>query len=173
MNTHILRAAVSLCLLTATAALSQNSTPIVYPAKNQSAEQQKKDEGECHTWAIQTTGIDPAAPPPAATTAAQPAEPPKQQGGHRVRGAARGAAAGAIVGEIANDDASEGAAVGAAVGAVSGGRQARKDAKASQQQAAQAQQQAQADAKAAEAARLDTFNRARAACLEGRGYVIK
>jgi hypothetical protein len=34
--------------------------PIVYPAKGQSAQQQKKDEGECHVWAKQSTGIDPA-----------------------------------------------------------------------------------------------------------------
>jgi len=36
------------------------TTPIVYPAKNQTPQQQQKDEGECATWAKQTTGIDPA-----------------------------------------------------------------------------------------------------------------
>jgi hypothetical protein len=45
----------------------------VYPAKGQSAQQQKKDESACHTWAVQQTGFDPAkaqaaAPPPTTAT---------------------------------------------------------------------------------------------------------
>ena len=95
--------------------------PIVYPAKNQTPQQQQKDEGECAAWAKQNTGIDPVvlASTPAPTTAPPPAPAqtqPAGASGTRVRGAARGAAAGAVVGEIANDDASEGAAVGAAAG---------------------------------------------------------
>ena len=35
--------------------------PIVYPAKGQSAQQQKKDQQECRAWATDTTGIDPNA----------------------------------------------------------------------------------------------------------------
>src|SRR5689334_20474553 len=35
---------------------------IVYPAKGQSAEQQKKDEYDCHQWAVQKTGVDPTKP---------------------------------------------------------------------------------------------------------------
>ena len=38
---------------------------IVYPAKGQTPDQQKKDESECYTWAVQQTGFDPAKPPPA------------------------------------------------------------------------------------------------------------
>ena len=37
---------------------------IVYPAKGQSPDQQKKDEGECHTWAVGQSKYDPANPPP-------------------------------------------------------------------------------------------------------------
>jgi hypothetical protein len=136
--------------------------PIVYPSKGQSAEQQAKDDGECYGWAKQTTGIDPLAPPPAAAPPAQPSG----AGGERAKGALRGAVGGAIIGEIANDDAGEGASIGAVAGVMSGGRAAR------QKQAAQ-QQQAQAQAQAGQQQVTDTFQRAQAACMEGRGYTIK
>ena len=66
-----IRTAVALAAAAfATSVLAQQ---VVYPAKKQSAEQQKKDESQCHQWAVQNTGIDPskqaaATPPP--TTAA-------------------------------------------------------------------------------------------------------
>ena len=169
--------------LVAASALAQ--TPIVYPAKGQSAEQQQKDTGECAAWAKETTGIDPAAlaaaPAPAAAPAAAPAQPEsKGAQGERVKGAARGAAAGAVVGEIANDDAGEGAAVGAAAGAVAAGSRSRRDRRQQEEQGAQQQEQATAEQKAAQEQaeakkqeQLATYNRASAACLEGRGYVLK
>jgi YMGG-like Gly-zipper len=148
--------------------------PIVYPAKGQTAEQQQKDSTECAAWAKQSTGIDPAAveaaPAQPATTAPAPSTAPK---GERVRGAARGAVVGAAVGEVANDDADEGAKYGAIAGTVAGGRQSRKNAAQAEQQAAQADQQAKADAEAAKQEKLSTYNRANAACMEGRGYTIK
>jgi hypothetical protein len=137
---------------------------IVYPGKNQTPEQQAKDEGECHAWSVKSTGIDPAAPPPPQAAAPQ---------GQRARGAVRGAAAGAVIGEVANNDADEGAKVGAVAGVMAGGRQKRQQQAQAQQQNADAQVQAQQQAAAAQAARMDTFNRARAACLEGKGYVVK
>jgi len=117
----------------------------VYPQKGQSKEQQQKDEAECQQWARGQSGVDPAAPP-----AANP------QGRRRgtVGGAARGAAGGAAVGAIAGD-AGKGAAIGAAVGGVHGRRQA----KAQEQQAAAGAQ--------------DSYGRAFAACMEGRGYSVK
>jgi hypothetical protein len=143
------------------ASVSLAQQPIVYPAKGQTPEQQKKDTGECNAWATQTTGIDPVAL--AQQSASQPA--PTGPQGERVRGAARGAAAGAVIGEIANDDAGQGAATGAVVGAVAGGARQRRGAQAHQQQQQQAQQQTQQA--------LATYNRAVAACLDGRGYTIK
>jgi hypothetical protein len=151
---------------------------IIYPAKGQSTEQQSKDEGECQQWAKKTTGIDPLAlasqaSQPAPVSAA-PATPPPEKG-QRVRGAARGAAAGAAVGAIAGD-AGKGAAIGATAGTVAGGsrkrRQERESAAASQQAGAQAEQQAQTQS-ANTQAQLATFNKAYAACLEGRGYTVK
>jgi len=159
--------------------------PIIYPAKGQTAEQQQKDEGECAAWAKQTTGVDPvalaAAPAPAPAAAAAPAEP-QQTGpqGERMKGAVRGAAAGAIVGEVVDNDAGGGAAAGAAVGAVAGGSRARRDRRHQQETAAQQQEQATAQNQAAQdqaeaqkQQQLATYQRANAACLEGRGYVLK
>lgn len=177
--------AVSLGLtIVMTSAIGQ--TPIVYPAKKQTAEQQQKDTGECAAWAKQTTGVDPAvlAAAPAATapptSAAQPDAESKGPKGERVRGAARGAVAGAAVGEIADNDADKGAAVGATVGAVAAGGRARRESKEKQEKAAEQQEQAAAEQKTADQAaeakkqeQLATYNRANAACLEGRGYVLK
>lgn len=131
--------------------------PIVYPAKGQTVEQQTKDTSGCQSWAKQTTGIDPAA----VAQTPPPAPPPAAGGGERVRGAARGAAGGAAIGAIAGD-AGKGAGAGAVAGTVAGGRQARQK-KAGQQQAAQGEKQKQ----------IETYNRAYAACMEGRGYTVK
>lgn len=131
--------------------------PIVYPASGQNAAQQQKDEGECHVWAKQNTGIDPAA-------VAQQAPPPKSSsvgGGERVRGAARGALGGAAIGAIAGDTG-QGAAIGAVAGTMLGGRRARQNAAARDQAAVSGTQ-----------AQIDTYYRAYGACLEGRGYTIK
>ena len=85
-----------LCL--ALGAAAQN--PSSYPAKDQTADQQKKDDGECLSWAKQSTGIDPAQPAP------PPAQTPPPQGG-RAKGAA---AVGAIGGNDVGDAAVKGAA---------------------------------------------------------------
>jgi len=105
---------------------------------------------------------------------AAPAET-SQRGGQRVRGAARGAAAGAAVGAIAGD-AGQGAAIGVVGRTVAGGarkRREEREATTTQQQAdAAAQQQASAQSTDAQQ-KLATFNKAYAACLEGKGYSVK
>jgi hypothetical protein len=131
---------------------------IVYPAKGQTAEQQKSDEAACYSWAVQQTGFDPAKPPPAAAAPAQP----KTATGTTPGAGARGAARGAVVGEIVADDAKSGAAVGAVAARGQSRRQNAQQAQATQQQQTAATQQQQA-----------TFAKARAACLEGRGYTVK
>jgi len=123
--------------------------PTVYPAKKQTAQQQKKDDGECRAWAKQDTGIDPVA-------ASQPAPQktgPAVGGGERLKGAAGGA----VIGGIAGD-----AGAGAAVGTVVGGAKARRNQQAQNQQAQQQQQQT-----------LATYYKAYGACMEGRGYTVK
>lgn len=130
--------------------------PIAYPAKGQSQAQQQNDQGACYSWAKSNTGIDPtqvsAAPPPSG---------PAVGGGERVGGAARGAAGGAVIGAIAGD-AGKGAAIGAVGGTMVGGARARQN-----------KRNAQANAQAQSQGAMDTFNRAFAACMEGRGYTIK
>jgi len=135
--------------LAAVAAVALAQKPSVYPAKGQSAQAQKKDDGECMAWAKNDTGIDPVA-------ASQPAPQktgPAVGGGERLKGAAGGA----VIGGIAGD-----AGAGAAVGTVVGGAKARKNQSAQNQQAQQQQQQA-----------LGKFYKAYGACMEGRGYTVK
>jgi hypothetical protein len=146
--------AAALAVLGIGAAQAQGK-PIVYPAKGQSAQQQQKDDGECYAWAKSSTGIDPAA------VAAAPPPAPPPQGGERVRGAARGAVGGAAIGAIAGDTG-KGAATGAVVGTMAGGARSR-----------QKQQAAQSNAQAQKQGAIDTYYRAYAACMEGRGYTIK
>jgi hypothetical protein len=149
--TRILLAAGCIAAL----ALPVAAEPIVYPAKGQSADQQKKDQSQCATWATQQTGFDPAKPPPAAAPAAAP---PVTGSGARVKGAA----AGAIIGGASGGDAGDAAVAGAVVGGVAQ-RGANRRAAAQQQQAAGQQQQAA----------QGTYDKARAACMEGRGYTVK
>lgn len=128
----------------------------VYPKKGQSQQQFEQDQFQCHGWAKQQTGFDPAQP----YTAAAPA--PAQGGA--VRGAARGAAVGAVGGAIGGD-AGKGAAIGAGVGAASGAIRQR----GANRQAAAATQQAQAQ----QQANLQSYEKAYGVCMEGRGYQVR
>ena len=130
----------------------------VYPAKGQTPQQQKTDEAACQTWAIQQTGFDPAKPPPQQAAAKSPTTATGTTPGAGLRGAARGA----VVGEVVGGDAGAGAAAGAAVAR----SQSRKQNAAAAQQGQQQQQAATQQQQAA-------FAKARAACLEGRGYTVK
>ena len=136
-------------------------TPVIYPAKGQSPQQQASDDVACMAWAKQTTGIDPITaaqtPPPAPSG-------PATGGGERVSGAARGALGGLAIGAIAGD-AGKGAAIGAASGGLIGGMRQRDQ--AAQQQAVQQNQAANYDQQ------RSNFNRAYQGCLEGRGYSVK
>ena len=148
---------VALALAALFAVSNVSGQQFVYPAKGQSAQQQKTDEAECHQWAVGQTGVDPSKPPQQAAAPAQPTTPTGTTPGAGVRGAARGA----VVGGIAGD-----AGAGAAAGAAAGRAQSRRDNRAHQQQAAAQQQQTQSSQSAA-------YAKARAACLEGRGYTVK
>ena len=88
----------------------------VFPAKDQDAATQQKDDSDCYRWAVEQSGVDPINPPK--VEAAQVDTSPD---GTAVKGAARGAAAGVAIGAIAGD-AGKGAAIGAAAGAMAGRR---------------------------------------------------
>ena len=156
VRNHVQRALA--LLIVATFATGTSAQQFVYPAKGQSPQQQKKDEGECHVWAVQQSKYDPAKPPP--QTAA--AKPPTTATGTTPGAGVRGAARGALVGEIVGGDAG----AGAAAGAVAARGQSRR------QNAAQAQQQQQTATQQQQAG-MGAYQKARAACLEGRGYTVK
>ena len=129
----------------------------VYPNKGQAKDQQEKDEFDCYRYGRDQTGFDPMAVPTA--TSAAP-----EQKGSVLGGAARGALLGAAVGAVAGD-AGKGAAYGAAGGGVMGGMRKNRSRK-KQDQWEQEQSQNYANSR-------NNYNRAYAACLEGRGYTVR
>ncbi len=148
------------CMLALAVTLIANAgaQQFVYPAKGQSPDQQKSDESACHSWAVQQSGFDPANPPAQAAAAKPPATATGTAPGAGVRGAARGAVVGEVVGGDKHD--------AAAAGAVAARGQSRRQNAATAQQGQQQQQ-------AASQQQQGAFDKARAACLEGRGYSVK
>jgi hypothetical protein len=144
-----------------------------YPAEGHtlSAEQQDRDQYECHTWAVQKTGFDPSLPnvPPHQRVRVVAGGPPP---GTDV---AAGAVTGAVVGAAVSNPwhAGKGAVLGAIAGAAIGGI-------ADAERSAEANRiEGEADARAhnAQAAaferRASDYRRAMMACLEGRGYSVR
>ena len=142
---------------------------IVYPAKGQSNEQMEKDKFECYSWAKGQTGFDPMQMP----TASSPPPPKgdKSVAGGVVGGGVLGGVGGAVIGGIAGG--SKGARKGAAIGGLSGGaiggmRSSSQNSQAEKQRKQWEQQQADQYMQ-----QRNTYNRAYAACLEGKGYTVK
>ena len=133
---------------------------MIFPNADQSVEQQAQDKFACYSWATDQSDFDPMAPP----TATEP--PPQQQArtGSVGRGLVRGAAIGGIVG-----DSSESARRGAAAGLLIGGMR-RQDQKRKEEQARQQWEQEQ---QRIYAENRNRYNRAYAACLEGKNYTVR
>jgi OmpA family protein len=155
---------LSLAILLLTgSAFAQGSDIYIYPAKGQSQAQEDKDRYECHSWAVQQTGFDPSKPQTYAgnsdkSQAYKPSQP------HVLKGAARGAALGSVGGAITGN-AGKGAAAGAAMGGLAGGFRRRDE------RLDQSNQRAAASGNAA-TSQGAAYNRAMAACLQGRGYTV-
>ena len=132
----------------------------VFPAEDQSKEQQDADEMACYRWAKEQSGVDPMNPPEVVA-----AEVDRSADGSAVVGAAGGAAAGAAIGAIAGD-----AGQGAAIGAVVGGLRGRRAKVAGDQRQQQANNAAAA---AAQEELMNNFKKAFSACLEAKGYTVK
>ena len=132
----------------------------VFPAEDQSKEQQDADEMACYRWAKEQSGVDPMNPPEV-----QAAQVDRSADGSAVVGAAGGAAAGAAIGAIAGD-AGQGAAIGAVVGGLRG-RRAKRVGDERQQQANNAA------AANAEVEMMNNFKKAFSACMEAKGYTVK
>jgi len=142
------------------AAINKKVGVYVFPASNQTADQQEKDESECYSWAVKQSGYDPINP-----TTVQAKQVDQGPDGSAVGGAAGGAAVGAAIGAISGD-AGKGAAIGAVSGAVLGHRRGRIE---------KSMEQGRANQQAAETNQdlLNGFVKAYTACLEGKGYTVK
>jgi len=132
---------------------------MVFPNEGQDKAQQEQDEFTCYKWAKDETGFDPMATP----TATAPPPKKKEKKGGFGRGAVRGAALGAIV------DGSDGAKTGAAAGAV-GGTMRRQDQKREEEKAQKQWEQEQQQIYQEKRSR---YNRAYAACMEGKNYTVR
>ena len=155
---HAMAAVLALSLLSGSfSAADAQSAPIIYPGSGQSMDQQAMDENACRNWATQQTGVYPYQAPPTYYGNSS-------QGAPVLGGAARGAALGAVGGAIGGD-AGKGAAIGAGVGATAGLIRKNRDRRQEAQMNDQAMAQYQAD--------LGRYNQAFAACMQGRGYVVR
>jgi Skp family chaperone for outer membrane proteins len=132
----------------------------VFPSEEQDKEQQELDEYNCYKWAKEQSGINPMK-----VEQIEAEQVDQSPDGSAVVGAAGGAAAGAAIGAIAGD-----AGKGAAIGAVVGGMAGRRSKVAGD---AQQQQQNEQAAAAKEKELMENFNKAFAACMEGKGYTVK
>jgi len=141
------------------AGIAAAAEPVVYPAKGQSAEQQERDQYECHEWATKETGVDPVALAEQQLAAPTPGE---QHGsaGAMAGGAGLGAAGGAIEGDAAGG-AARGMGIGRMLSIIRAKRQLRE------------QQSTTTQDGAAVHAQLDRYDRAYSVCLESRGYTVK
>ena len=149
---------IVMSFLTIAAGQASGQDLMVFPAKGQSQQQIERDKFDCYSWAKQQAGFDPMqTPPPAQPNPLPPAPGP----------AAGGAAIGGITGGWSG--AGKGAAIGAVTGGVFGGLRSQ----ARSYQSAQSQQQLAAQQSAQYRQRRDAYNRANAACLEGKGYSFK
>lgn len=132
----------------------------IYPAKGQSAEQQDKDKYECYGWARDNSGFDPMAAP--TTTSARPRTEEKSHG------ALKGAAIGAVGGKVFGSSKKTTRTAAAAGGLLGGVRQHQHNTREQQKVDDWEQREASKYAN-----NRNNYNRAYAACLEGRGYTVK
>lgn len=155
------------------AALVLSMTPawaddlFVYPAKGQSKDQTEQDKFQCYQFAKDETGFDPMNRP--TTSSPPPAREKKTWGAGE--GAVGGALLGAGVGAIAGGGS--GAGKGAIIGGVGGGamghmrRSNQKD-----REETRRRDWEQRETSSYNNAR-NKYDRAYAACLEGRGYTVR
>lgn len=164
----------SIAPLSAQKSLAATLEVYVFPSAGQDASLQSRDEGECYSWAVQNSGVDPFIQEKQMQQQQQQNAKVQQQvseagRGAGLKGAARGAAVGAIVGGVADDEAGKGAAIGAAVGAIGARRKAKlAEDEVSRQLEAKSQQTQQASAE-----QMSNFKKAFSVCLEAKEYMVK
>jgi hypothetical protein len=138
---------------------------VIFPAKEQTPEQQAQDTTAAYDWATKQTGWDPYKAHDALVekghAAAQTSDAAK---GGAVKGAAGGALLGVAIGAIA-DDPGHGAAIGATAGGMVGAARTRRTKKA----ASSASDQATAAYKQ----QFAVWDKNFVAAMEGKGYTVK
>ena len=140
-----------------------------YPASDRpapSADQQKRDQYECNSWAVAQTRFDPSNPPVLTALAPVVVSRAAADGTGTLVGAASGALVGAAVSNPWHPGRGTliGALAGAAIGTVADAQ--RRDAYD------QAVTNVQPDVSPSVTAGAASYRRAMGACLEGRGYSI-
>lgn len=151
------RTVVLTCIASLTVTLiARGAEPEVHPAQGQTAEQQERDQYECHQWASKDTGVDPEA----LAEQQLAAQPPNEKEGGAASSAGIGALRGAAGGDAAAG-AARGFGIGRMVSVIHAKRQLREQQSADAQENAKFQDQ------------LDKYDRAYGACLSGRGYTVK
>ena len=153
---HVIPSIAAL-ILCASAAFAE---PVAYPAKGQSADQQNRDEYECHQSAQKETGVDPVALAEQATSSPTPDSEGKSGAGSAARGAGIGAMRGA-----ASGDPGEGALHGAGMGRLLSVIRSRRQMEKQRQQTSTKDSEVHAQ--------LEKYDGAYTACLTGRGYTVK
>ncbi len=156
IRSSIVAALCGLCL----AATSMADELMIFLNADQAPEQQEQDKFACYSWAKDQSDFDPMAPPTAT-------EAPPQEGAKK-GGVGRGLVRGAAIGQIVGGD-SDSTRRGAAAGAVIGGMR-RQDQKRKEQQQRQQWEQEQ---QRIYAENRNRYNRAYAACLEGKNYTVR
>lgn len=167
------RVYLALLLIPSISTWAQTERLFIYPAGGQSEQRLELDRYQCHRWAVDKTGVNPATltEPPATRTVVQ--NPNRGAGAiGTLIGTIAGAAIGAQVGHHRHSGEIPGALIGAAIGSAIGGekeRDGRKQARAEAQKIAQdkahARNQYRAD--------LDNYNRAFTACMTARDYSVR
>jgi len=161
MTFRLFLIAAAMLLTLGTAHAQQTGDVFVFPNADQDQEQQDLDTVQCQRWARENTGFDPSQRPTASS--APPPDQTSSTGGGMARGALGGAAVGAIIG------GSDGAGKGALAGGVLGGMRTNRRNRESEQQQQQWEQQQMAEYNR----NRQNWNRAFAACMEGRDYTVR
>jgi outer membrane lipoprotein SlyB len=157
-----------------TATLSSPPPPVpqvyVYPLRGQDPQRQQRDRYECFNWAVSQSGFDPSRQPLPRETR-QAIVPVYPAGAIALAGAATGAMIGAAVSDPW--DRGEGALVGAVAGTAIGAVAASLQQANPQQISTQDSPRRYDNGSVRREGQYGEFSRAMAACLEGRGYVVK
>jgi len=144
----------------------------VFPAKDQTPDQQTLDEKACDGWAKDQVGTSPAEIDTqinAAKSAPQAPADAQASAGAGGSGAVRGAIVGSAIAGGTDNNRTEAAAVGAVLGAARANRRSGQANAQAQTQAQTATIQAQVDTLEA---KKGEFYKARGICLTGKGYTV-